>query len=360
MRYTMQRPRLLPAILICAIGVIAGIAFRTFIDEASERDVGNYLRSAVHGAGIALAGWIVQTFFAANARSPLGAALRRLPMLGELVVRSMVMTVVIIAVGLILQVLLYAEPVGLRWLRPQFFTRQVPWIVAIGLAIALIFGALTEVARMIGAPMLASIALGTYRRPTRAQLIVMFLDLADSTRLAEAMGELRVHDLITRFFFDIEGPIVDHGGAVHAYVGDEVIVTWPVTADRARNARCLTCFRAIERKMAQLAAGYISEFGVAPRFRAGLHAGTVIVSECGSAKRQLAFFGDTMNVAARLCEYGKTAGEHLVVSGDLLRSLAVPPDLRIGEGKSIALRGRQEPIEVHVIHEAATTTVAAA
>ena len=64
----------------------------------------------------------------------------------------------------------------------------------------------------------------------------MFLDIADSTRLAEAMGELRVHDLITRFFFDIDEPISDFGGAVHAYVGDEVIVSWPVSGDPARNA----------------------------------------------------------------------------------------------------------------------------
>jgi len=46
-----------------------------------------------------------------------------------------------------------------------------------------------------------------------------------------------VHDLITRFFFDIEAPITDYGGAVHAYVGDEVIVTSLI--DTARNARCL-------------------------------------------------------------------------------------------------------------------------
>jgi adenylate cyclase len=56
------------------------------------------------------------------------------------------------------------------------------------------------------------------------------------------MGELRVHDLITRFFFDIDEPISDFGGAVHAYVGDEVIVTWPATDDPARNARCVACF----------------------------------------------------------------------------------------------------------------------
>jgi class 3 adenylate cyclase len=125
----------------------------------------------------------------------------------------------------------------------------------------------------LGAPMLLSVVLGTYHRPARRQLIVMFLDIAGSTRLAEEMGELRVHDLITRFFFDIDEPISVNGGAVHAYVGDEVIVTWPLTQDRARNARCLNCFFGIETKMAGLSAEYERAFKTTPMFRAGLHCG---------------------------------------------------------------------------------------
>ena len=90
----------------------------------------------------------------------------------------------------------------------------------------------------------------------REQLIVMFLDLADSTPLAEKLGGLRVHDLISRFFFDIDEPINDHGGSVLSYVGDEVIVTWSVADDPARNARCLACFFAIETKIAGLSNKY--------------------------------------------------------------------------------------------------------
>ena len=76
--------------------------------------------------------------------------------------------------------------------------------------------------------MLFNVALGRYRSPVREARVLMFLDLAGSTSLAESMGELRVQGLLTRFFFDIDGAIVAHGGEVHAYVGDEVIVTWPL------------------------------------------------------------------------------------------------------------------------------------
>jgi hypothetical protein len=52
----------------------------------------------------------------------------------------------------------------------------LPWIVAIGLTISLMVGVVTETVRLIGGPLLASIVLGTYHRPVREQLIVMFLD----------------------------------------------------------------------------------------------------------------------------------------------------------------------------------------
>jgi class 3 adenylate cyclase len=71
---------------------------------------------------------------------------------------------------------------------------------------------------------------------------------------------------------------------------------------------------------------------------------------CGVAKRQIAYFGGTMNVAARLCEHCKAAGETLVASADLLRSTAVPHGLGLGRHASLMLRGRRTPVEAHAVH----------
>src|SRR6202045_5187584 len=197
------------------------------------------------------------------------------------------------------------------------FAQDLPRIVGLAFAVSLLFGAIFEFRRLIGGHVLGSFLLGTYNRPRLEQRIVMFLDLAGSTALAEQLGEVRVHDLITRFFFDIDAPIADQDGEVHAYVGDEVIVTWPLSEDPERNARSLRCFFAIEERMIEFAPSYAQEFGVVPRFRAGIHAGPVVVSECGVAKRQIAFFGDTMNVAARLCEHCKRSKSARSWSGRL-------------------------------------------
>jgi class 3 adenylate cyclase len=342
-----------PGRLVAAVlsGFAVGVAYRFLLDPVGERDLANFVRSGIQGVGVALGILAVQAGFASGARSRLGAALRRLPLAGEVVVRALVMAAAMIVIGLTLQFLLYWEPYRLAWLTRQWLAVTLPRIVLIGFGLSLVFGVVVETRRLIGGELLASALLGAYHRPTRRQLIVMFLDLAHSTRLAEAMGELKVHDLVTRFFYDIDQPISDFGGAVHAYVGDEVIVSWPVSDDPALNARSVACFFAIEGRIASLAPDYEAEFGVAPAFRAGLHTGTVVVSECGDVKRQLAYFGDTMNVGARLCEYCKTINQHLVVSGDLLRLIGVIDHWAVGKGELIIVRGRQERVEAHVVEE---------
>ena len=275
----------------------------------------NYLRSGFHGMGVTLAGWGTHLYFASR-RSEW---IRRWPLLMDLAVRSAAMAVVVALVILGLEPLLHWHRIEAHWLVDAF-----PTIVAIGFFAALLVGAIFELTRLIGSRVLFNIALGRYRSPVREARVLMFLDLANSTSLAESMGELRVQGLLTRFFFDIDDAIVAHGGEVHAYVGDEVIVTWPLD-DRMSGGRCIDCFFAIADSIAERAELYRQEFGMVPSFRAGLHAGHVVISECGSSRRQLAYFGDTVNVTARLQEHCKEVGRNLLVSADLLRHMKLKP-----------------------------------
>ena len=167
--------------------------------------------------GVTFAGWAVHLTFAAP-RSRLGSVLRRLPLSVEFMIKAFTMTSALTIVTAGLQFVLYPFPVSQRWLADE-----LPLIVGIGFSVSLFVGAIFEFRRMIGGRVLGSFLLGTYHRPIREQRVVMFLDIADSTALAERLGEVRVHDLITRFFSDIDQPIAEYHGEVHAYVGDEVI-----------------------------------------------------------------------------------------------------------------------------------------
>ena len=86
-----------------------------------------------------------------------------------------------------------------------------------------------------------------------------------------------------------------------------------------------------------------------PNFRAGLHAGPVVISECGSSRRQLAYFGDTVNVTARLQEHCKEVGRSLLVSADLLRHMKLKPAFAVEPLGEARLRGRAAAIEVFAV-----------
>ena len=75
----------------------------------------------------------------------------------------------------------------------------------------------------------------------------------------------------------------------------------------------------------------------------------MVISECGDSRRQIAYFGDTVNVTARLQEHAKEAGRPLLVSADLLRRLQPGPDLRVMALGQAALRGRAATVEVFAV-----------
>jgi class 3 adenylate cyclase len=337
-----MRRAITPTIFVVIFGLLFGMVLRYLLDNSDEATVANYARSGLHGMAVALTGWAVHLYFTSRRSDWIS----RWPLLTDLAVRSATMAIAIATVVAGLEPLLYGHHIESNWLVDKF-----PKIAAAAFIATLLIGGFFELTRLVGSRVLFNVALGRYRTPVKEDRVLMFLDLAGSTTLAESMGELRVQNLLTRFFFDIDAAIVAHGGEVHAYVGDEVIVTWPLEAGTS-DARCIDCFFAIADCIADKAESYRKEFGMVPSFRAGLHAGPVAISECGSSHRQLAYFGDTVNVTARLQEHCKQTGRDLLVSGDLLRRSRL--SLRfvtesLGEAQ---LRGRAAAMEVFAVQRA--------
>jgi class 3 adenylate cyclase len=331
-----------PWLVVAAFGLLAGCVYRYLADDPDEASLGFYLRSSVHGMGLALAGWAVHLYFTSRSSE----WLRRWPLVVEVVVQSVVMAIVVAIVAVALQVALYGHRTAASWPIYNF-----PRIVAVAFLMSALVGTFYELTRLVGSRVLLNVILGRYRRPVREQRVLLFLDIVGSTSLAEKMGELRMHQLLTQFFFDIDAAITAHDGEVHAYVGDEVIVSWRLAA-KEPDARYLDCFFAIQDRIAERADFYRREFGLVPNFRAGLHAGPVVISECGDSRRQIAYFGDTMNVAARLQEHGKEVGRALLVSGDLPRLVRPGSDLIVEALGPTQLRGRAAPVEVFAVERA--------
>ena len=277
-------------------------------------------------------------------QQPVGTWLRGLSLLPFIIISTLIWTAIIAASLQIVPRLLGEEEAYGEHYRASTFQQDMVF----SLAVAFVMNAVLRIRSLVGGRVLMNFLLGRYHRPLREQRVFLFLDLADSTRLSEELGDVRVQSLIGRFFFDIARPIAEHGGETHRYIGDEVVVTWPFSM-ATKDARCLECVFDIQELMTAQSPRYEADFGVVPRFRAGMHGGPVVAGEVGDDKREIVYFGDTVNTAARLQSLCKEKERDFLVSGDLLAAMTLPPEAKAQYMGETALRGKAKSLKVYAL-----------
>lgn len=220
------------------------------------------------------------------------------------------------------------------------------------IAISFVVSFLLDLNGLLGQNVLLNFVSGRYFQPRVEQRVMLMIDMRNSTSVAERLGEVDFHRLLNRFVGDLTGPIVVWKGQIHKYVGDELIVTWPLAAG-LKDARCLrACFGAIGR-LAELSPFYKREFGLSVDLRAALHCGPVVVGEMGTVKKEIALIGDTMNTTARIVDACRDSGELVLASAALMRRLtALPPGFDARPLGPIPLRGKKSPVELFALKAA--------
>jgi adenylate cyclase len=198
--------------------------------------------------------------------------------------------------------------------------RRLPFVIPVVIAFSVVGIVVMRTVHFIGIETLFHLTIGTYHRPVIQEKILLFLDINDSTRLAERLGAIEIKSLVGKFLFDISKPITDHGGEIYLYKGDGLIALWD-WREAIRNNRILRVIDAIFVTVSREQAIFLQQFGVVPSFRIGVHGGEVVVSEQGDTKRAIGVYGSTINIAARMEEAAKAHGVSCVVSGDVAEAL---------------------------------------
>jgi len=228
------------------------------------------------------------------------------------------------------------------------------WLdVLIAFIVFIVVALFMQIRPLLGPGIMWKVMTGRYHRPQKERRIYMFLDIKNSTAMAEDLGDERTHALISEVFFDADRQITDFGGEVLSYNGDEIVATW-LEEDGLRNARCLRCYCDITRSLADKAASFQARFGVRPEFWAGFHMGEVMVGECGDSKRAIVHIGDTPNTAARLEHHAKEIGRDCLISSRLLTALELPSFLRAEPLGNVTLRGHGHETEIFALAPAST------
>ncbi len=238
-----------------------------------------------------------------------------------------------------------------------FITEKKSWdaffylMLIYNIAIELLITFINQVNKKYGPGVLILLLMGKYRSPKEEERIFLFMDLKSSTLLAETLGHLKYSAFIRDSFMDINTMLSKYNAQIYQYVGDEIVITWPITIG-LRNAACIEFFFACQAKFIKRADYYNGRYGEIPQFKAGLHMGKVTAVEVGDIKRDIAYHGDTLNTAARIQSICNNYDKKFLSSVYVLNNVKVNNLFKIESIGAVILKGKTEAVEIASIEMA--------
>ena len=163
----------------------------------------------------------------------------------------------------------------------------------------------------------------------RLDVSVLFCDLRGFTAQAATMEPAQVRLMLDTYYERLSQIVLDHGGTVMQYVGDEIYAAFGAPElQEDHSKRALAC--AIAMQEARPGIGEeLQALGLPPiRYGIGVNSGSVVSAIVGSSKKsQYSLVGDTVNIGSRLCTQARE--DHVCFPEHLRESAgdAAPADI---------------------------------
>jgi adenylate cyclase len=181
------------------------------------------------------------------------------------------------------------------------------------------------------------------------EVTILFADIRDFTPWVEASDPREVVRDLNAYFTEMETAIRAHGGLVVQYIGDEIEAVFGAPVARPGHAE--QAVRAALEMRTRLAAWNAARAGAGrPPLRngIGIHTGTVLAGNIGSADRlSYALVGDSVNLASRLQSLTKELRADVLVSGTTRAKIA--GDLPLRPLPAVRVKGRAAEVEVYAL-----------
>jgi adenylate cyclase len=197
------------------------------------------------------------------------------------------------------------------------------------------------VERIVGRSKFANIVSGQYQDPKKENLIFMFLDLKDSTTLAEKWGQYKTAKFFQEYYGDLSELIYPYKGSLYQYVGDEAVITWKLKDEGNENFNSIAFFYAFKKVIEGRKKFYQDEYGIIPQFKAGVHCGKVTITEIGKYQIDIAYHGDVLNTTARMTSECRILGKDLLISETLYENLKLPDEYSAEGVGEAQFRGKE-------------------
>ncbi len=170
----------------------------------------------------------------------------------------------------------------------------------------------------------------------------LFADLRGFTSFSERSEPAVVVDLLNRYFGAAVPAVLDHGGTVTQFAGDNIMAVWNAPTRQPDHAlRAARAGLALQQTVQDL--GPTAED--APQFRVGINTGPALVGNVGAAVRCYTANGDSVNLAARFEGLARPGG--VVIGEATLRAIgdtAIVEDLG-----DLTVKGKDQPVRAYAL-----------
>jgi adenylate cyclase len=184
-------------------------------------------------------------------------------------------------------------------------------------------------------------------------VVMMFVDMRGSSRLAEGRLPFDTVFVINQFLSAVSSAILAAGGEPNQILGDGLLALFgmggkPEAACRQAIAACAAIAARVETLNSALAYALLEPI----RFGIGIHAGVTIAGNIGYDRHaQFTVIGDAVNVAARLEEMTKIFACEVMMSEEVFDRAGFGPDDL--PAHDVAPRGREAGLRARSVGRAA-------
>jgi adenylate cyclase len=194
------------------------------------------------------------------------------------------------------------------------------------------------------------------RRPgnpagSERRIVAMFVDLRDSTRIAEGRLPYDVVFVMNQFFAEMYQALRATNGYYAQFRGDGLLALYGLNGEPAQACReALAGAAEMQRRLEALNASLAADLAEPLRIGIGAHLGLAIVGTMGPPDAPIrSAIGDNINIAARLEGMTKAYQCTMVVSEETLRTAGVDP--RGAPLHRVRVRGRNERLNVYAVDD---------
>ncbi|HUC56395.1 MAG TPA: AAA family ATPase [Streptosporangiaceae bacterium] len=188
---------------------------------------------------------------------------------------------------------------------------------------------------MCGTPVLAA----SGAREARKNVAILFMDLVDSTALAESLDPEPLSQIMHRYFRVAAAAISAHGGVVEKFIGDAVMAVFGATVSHEDDAlRAVRAALETVEHVGELSEGLRKTHKVTLQVRCGVCSGEVIAIT--NPAGEVHVVGDPANTASRL-QTSAPPGQVLV---DTATASMIRTSVGIEPVPALQLKGKAKPV----------------